>query len=151
MGEKGHEAAINEDELVSNAKLYLVAGTDTLALPLTYLFYALLKSPRVRARLLQEIKLAELPQQPTNDQLRAITYLDCVIDESLRLYPPIVGPLPRVVVSQLEHGDEWTILLIFMYIARGWSYAGKMFRSSGHNGKSIHLPLAAQPRDLPRP
>ncbi|KAJ5635543.1 cytochrome P450 [Penicillium longicatenatum] len=97
MGEKGHEAAITEDELVSNAKLYLVAGTDTLALPLTYLFYALLESPRVRARLLQDIKLAELPQQPTNDQLRAVTYLDCVIDESLRLYPPIVGPLPRVV------------------------------------------------------
>ena len=97
MGEKGQEAAVTEDELVSNAKLYLVAGTDTLAITLTYLLWALLGNTHARGRLLQDIELAGLPDKPTNDQLRSISYLDHVIDETLRLHPVIVGPLPRVV------------------------------------------------------
>jgi cytochrome P450 len=99
MGEKGQDAAVTEDELVSNAKLYLVAGTDTLAITLTYLLWALLGNTQARVRLLKDIKLAGLPDKPTNDQLRTIPYLDHVIDETLRLHPVIVGPLPRVVVS----------------------------------------------------
>ncbi|KEQ90754.1 hypothetical protein AUEXF2481DRAFT_33696 [Aureobasidium subglaciale EXF-2481] len=84
MGDKGQEAAVTEDDLVSNAKLYL--GTSK------------------RARLVGDIAFASPPSKPTNDQLRSKPYLDHVIDETLRLHSVIVGPLPRVVNYQPEAG-----------------------------------------------
>ncbi|KAI5251229.1 hypothetical protein E4T42_04484 [Aureobasidium subglaciale] len=96
MGDKGQEAAVTEDDLVSNAKLCLVAGTDALAITLT--------ETSKRARLVGDIAFASPPSKPTNDQLRSIPYLDHVIDETLRLHSVIVGPLPRVVNYQPEAG-----------------------------------------------
>ena len=41
--------------------------------------------------------IKDLPEVPTNDDLRQITYLDHLIDETLRLYGAAPAPLPRSV------------------------------------------------------
>lgn len=73
----------------------LIAGTDTTAMTLIYLTYAVLKDETVRSRLIEELKGA--PDWPTWEQLEELSYLSNVIKETWRRYPAIPGSLPRVV------------------------------------------------------
>lgn len=90
-GENGlSDRAINEE-----AQTYIVAGSDTTAVTLTYLVYSLCRDDRIRKKLVAE--LAGLPESFTDRDLRDLPYLSQVIDETLRLYPAVPSALPRSV------------------------------------------------------
>ena len=87
------------DSLIeAEAANVLIAGTDTTAMTLTYVTFAVLKHEKVKQRLLEELQGA--PEYPTGEQLEGMTYLNNVIHETMRRYPAIPGSLPRVVPSQ---------------------------------------------------
>ncbi|KAL4913246.1 cytochrome P450 [Aspergillus aurantiobrunneus] len=93
---KGHdEGTLTEAEIRLEAGGYIVAGSDTSAISLTYLVWAVCKDARIRDTLVAEV--ATLPDDFTDDQVRALPYTRRVIDETLRLYPAVPGALPRVV------------------------------------------------------
>lgn len=71
----------------------IVAGTDTTAMSLTYLIYEILRHPRVKTRLIEELK--GLPAYPSGEQLENLPYLNNVIQENFRLNPGVPGSLPR--------------------------------------------------------
>jgi cytochrome P450 len=73
-----------------------VAGHETTANALTWTWYLLAKHPRVRERLREELRAD--PQSP---------YLDAVLNEVLRLYPP-AWILGRDAVREVEI-DGWRI------------------------------------------
>lgn len=93
MSGKGKAAEMSRLEIIANAGSFIVAGTDTTATTATYLIWEICQHPSVKAKLLDAIK--DLPQAPTSADLRAIPYIDHLIDETLRLCGAAPGPLPR--------------------------------------------------------
>jgi len=67
--------------------LYL-AGHETTASLLAWSVSQLARHPEVNQRLVEELSGAGLEDPPDMDQLKGLTYLSKVIDETLRLYPP---------------------------------------------------------------
>ncbi|MCA9651567.1 MAG: cytochrome P450 [Myxococcales bacterium] len=78
---------------------YLVAGHETSATTLTWMLYLLSKHPIVGRRLLEEIERELGGRLPTVESIEQLTYLDQVIQETMRLYPAAFM-LPREVVSE---------------------------------------------------
>lgn len=94
----GEEETLTFDEIVQNARTYLVAGSDTTANTLTYLIWAVCKHPEVRDELVIELK-EKLPETNrfSDAEVRRLPYLNCVVEEALRLYGAVPSGLPRTI------------------------------------------------------
>ncbi|ROW01871.1 hypothetical protein VMCG_05635 [Cytospora schulzeri] len=87
---------INEMNLVGNAIVLIVAGSETTATALIGITWYLLKNPHCLAKLTEEIRgtfssLGDI----TGDATANCQYLHAVIEEGLRVFPPVAGGLPR--------------------------------------------------------
>ena len=80
-------------EVNLEAKNLIVAGSDTTAITLTYLTWAVLRQPEIRKRLEDEV--GALEPDFTEANLEELPYLNAVIEESLRLYGAAPGTMPR--------------------------------------------------------
>ncbi len=67
---------------------FLAAGHETTAITLVWTFYLLSQYPQVGAKLQDEIRNILAEGEPTLEDLAKIPYLDWVLNESMRLYPP---------------------------------------------------------------
>lgn len=91
--EKGE--SIDDADVRVEAAGLLVAGTDTTAISLTYLVYAVLSQPALQRDL--EAEVANLHDGYTDADLEKLPLLAAIISESLRLYGAAPGGLPRLV------------------------------------------------------
>ncbi|OAP60083.1 hypothetical protein AYL99_05085 [Fonsecaea erecta] len=87
-------------ELMAEASLLIVAGSDTTSSGLAGIFFYLAQNPTVYARLAQEIRttfpsVEAIGQGP---ELRSCIYLHAVVDECLRMCPPVSAAPWRVVL-----------------------------------------------------
>ncbi|AUV83790.1 cytochrome P450 [Salinigranum rubrum] len=73
------------DEMVT----MLLAGHDTTALTLTYTWYLLSQHPEVESRVHDELDGLLEGQRPTFADVRAMEYTEAVLNEAMRLYPPV--------------------------------------------------------------
>lgn len=78
----------------------LSAGVETTMLALTYLVYAVLsdETGKPKSRLIQELETCS--DHPTWAELDSVPLLNNVIKESLCLYAPMGGTLPRSVPGE---------------------------------------------------
>ncbi|XP_037070472.1 cytochrome P450 3A9-like [Pollicipes pollicipes] len=85
----GSEPVTNE-ELVSNAFAFIAGGYETTSTALAFTSHLLARHPAVQSRLYDEIT-ANVPASGdlSYDNVADLPYLDMVIQESLRFYPPI--------------------------------------------------------------
>jgi len=83
-----------DDETMSRERLghqlltFLVAGHDTTALTLTYTWFLLATHPERQRKLHDELDATLGDADPTPEALFELPYLDDVVTEVLRLYPP---------------------------------------------------------------
>ncbi|KAM0335212.1 hypothetical protein ACHAQA_000254 [Verticillium albo-atrum] len=83
--------------LVGDAHLIVVAGSDTTAASLTCLFYNLALHPEVTAKLQADLDAYHSEHdQADHLSLSKLKYLQACIDESLRLYPPVPSGVQRM-------------------------------------------------------
>ena len=76
----------------------MLAGSETTGTALLGCIYHLCKTPSVMERLVSEIRTAFTSDQDiTFSKAENLQYLNAVIEESLRIYPPVVVGLPRIV------------------------------------------------------
>jgi cytochrome P450 len=80
----------------------LIAGHDTVASGLTWLFYALAREPRVVAQVHQELDQVLGDRAPTAADLPRLSTTERVVKETLRLYPPAIGVFLRQAVEDVE-------------------------------------------------
>jgi cytochrome P450 len=82
---------MENQEIYDEIRTILMAGHETTATGLGWTFYALSQHPEVRRRLRDELERVLAGRTPTLADLSNLPYLRQVIDESLRVYPPIWG------------------------------------------------------------
>lgn len=82
------------EDIKREAANLIVAGSDTTAVTLTYLIWAVLSYPAVKDRLMAELGSVSVF---SSSEFRKLPYLAAVIQEVLRLYGAAPGSLPRTV------------------------------------------------------
>ncbi|KAK4621200.1 Cytochrome P450 monooxygenase [Fulvia fulva] len=91
--EKGEKLDI--PDMVNEAITFIIAGTDTTAVTLTYLLWLVLSRPELQAKL--ENETGTLPVNFAESDVEKLPLLNAVISETLRLHTPAPGALPRIV------------------------------------------------------
>lgn len=75
-------------QLIDEIKILFVAGYETTANALTFTLYLLANHPDVQQKVWEEIAKIESQEGETVDKLQKMTYINAVLNESMRLYPP---------------------------------------------------------------
>jgi cytochrome P450 len=86
---------LSDKLLEQEAGNFIIAGSDTTARTLTYLTWLILKHPRVKQRIQDEVD--RLPATFSCKDATDLPYLMATIKETLRLYGAAPGSLPRIV------------------------------------------------------
>lgn len=98
----------SDDEIAAQAFLFFVAGFETTSTMLTFAAYELALSPMVQQKLYEEIaetnRLCE-GKRVEYETLQKMKYLDQVVNESLRKWPPVVVT-DRVCNQDFDHRDD---------------------------------------------
>lgn len=86
---------INQNWQAGDARLIIVAGSDTTAATLTYCARELIKHPNAAEKLRREVAAHIRDGQVDHISIQKCAYLNAVIDEALRLHPPVPAGLIR--------------------------------------------------------
>ena len=95
----------DQQQAIDELKQYLWAGTETTALTLAWALYETSKNPEMRARIQREGEQVYGDREPTAADYGALEYTRAVIQETMRVYPPIWG-LIRVASKPDEIGGK---------------------------------------------
>ncbi|XP_061455314.1 cytochrome P450 3A24-like [Rhineura floridana] len=93
--------ALTDKEILTQAIVFISAGYKTKGSTLSFLSYCLATHPDVQQKLQEEIDEALPNQAPTYEAVVQLEYLDMVVNETLRLYPP-GGRIERVCKNTIE-------------------------------------------------
>ncbi|WEL24372.1 cytochrome P450 [Haloferax volcanii] len=83
------EGEQTEKNLRDELMTMLLAGHDTTALTLTYAWYLLSQHPEAEAKLHRELDEVLGGRTPTFEDVRKLEYTERVLNEAMRLYPPV--------------------------------------------------------------
>ena len=101
MVKHNSENGMTSTELVSNASLLIAAGTETVATLLPAVTYLLATHVETMAKATDEVR--ETFKDGSSIDIQGVSelkFLSAVIDEALRLFPPVPEGLPRVAPSE---------------------------------------------------
>lgn len=87
--QRSPELQLDVTALRNEAATIFMAGHETTAATLTWAWYLLSGAPWVEERLLQEIKQVCGNRMPTVDDVPKLEWAKAIIEETLRLYPPV--------------------------------------------------------------
>ena len=150
---------IGEQQIRDEMMTLLVAGHETGAAALAWTWYLLARHPEARRRLQGELQVVLGGRRPTLADMRRLPVTRMVIEESLRLYPP-VWMLPRRAVDRDEiggydvpAGSEVLLSVYSMHRHRSFWQAPEDFRperfAPGHGASRLshsYLPFGSGPR-----
>ena len=92
--------SLETTEVLANASLFILAGTETVASLLCAVIYFLTQNPAALTHLVAEIRhKSDSKEDLTIHNMSNMTYLTACIEEALRLAPPVPEGLPRVTPS----------------------------------------------------
>jgi cytochrome P450 len=100
------EGGLAIPEIKSTISLLVIAGSETTATLLSGVTYMLLKNPCILAKLKDEVRSAfQDEDEITIVSVGNLNYMLAVLNEALRMYPPVPGGLSR------RTGDDGDIIL----------------------------------------
>ncbi|KAK9763729.1 hypothetical protein K7432_009352 [Basidiobolus ranarum] len=88
------EKRLKYEEMINEMIALIIAGHDTTATSLSCILYILAKHPEVQSKVRDEVNYhlqshTSSTQIPSLAEIKSLQYLDAVINETLRIYPPI--------------------------------------------------------------
>ncbi|WP_262178080.1 cytochrome P450 [Haloarcula laminariae] len=103
------------EQLRDEMMTMLLAGHDTTALTLTYTWFLLSEHPEVERRVHEELDEVIGDDRPGMEHVRELDYLEWVIQEAMRLYPPVYTifrePTEDVTLSGYPVEEGLTLML----------------------------------------
>ncbi|KAF7161804.1 hypothetical protein CNMCM5623_007269 [Aspergillus felis] len=142
---KDDQNGMSRQEIDANAATLVLAGSETTAALLSGCTFYLLKNPHAYRRLVTEIRSRfQDPSEIRLSSIATLSYLNAVLEESLRIYPPIPAMLPRLVPDEgaMINGE---------YVPAGTSVSISLW-SMFHSSANFHNPDSFIPeRWLARP
>lgn len=89
---------LNDMEIVVNSNILLSAGAETSATTLAGVVYFLTRAPSTLAKVQHEVRSAFESQDEINfiTSTSKVPFMVACISETMRMYPPVPGTLPRV-------------------------------------------------------
>lgn len=101
LAKDDQEGGLSMGEHESNASLFMIAGTETTATALSGTLYHLLRNPQMMQQLVDEIRSSFTDfDDVTLEDMARMKYLQAVLQEGLRMYPPVPIALPRLVAEE---------------------------------------------------
>ncbi|KAJ3101753.1 hypothetical protein HK100_004490 [Physocladia obscura] len=95
-------AKLSRNELKGNMFIFLFAGHETTANTLTFALALLALNPEKQKKLFDEIQRELNGNKPTYSDLSKLKYALAIMNETLRMFPP-VNNIPKITT-----GSEWT-------------------------------------------
>ncbi|XP_076646482.1 cytochrome P450 9e2-like [Halictus rubicundus] len=95
---------LSVDEMTNQAFVFFLAGFETTTAMMCLVAQMIATNPEVQSKVLLEVEEAHqkiTEGQPTYDVIKEMTYMDAVVDETLRMYP-IATFFDRVCVKEFE-------------------------------------------------
>ncbi|XP_065342833.1 uncharacterized protein LOC135941346 [Cloeon dipterum] len=106
---KGDSIKITDEDIAAQAFIFFFAGYETVATVLAFLAHELAENPEVQERLREEVD-ATIQEGPLSyESVVGMKYLDMVISETLRKYPPAVGTDRTCIKNYKIPGTEHVI------------------------------------------
>lgn len=105
----------DEAQAIDELKQYLWAGTETTALTLAWALYETARNPEAAERIRREGEATYGDREPTANDYAQLAYTRAVIQETMRVYPPIwalmrVASKPDVIDGkEIRVGDRVTL------------------------------------------
>ncbi|ODM19783.1 hypothetical protein SI65_04769 [Aspergillus cristatus] len=107
---RGSEKIMSRDEVHSNALMLILAGSETSATLLSGCVYYICRHPTALRKLTKEVRsFLTGDQDITMSKTSKLPYLAAVIEETLRLYPPVAAGLRRIVPKGGATIDEYFV------------------------------------------
>ncbi|ESP04227.1 hypothetical protein LOTGIDRAFT_223980 [Lottia gigantea] len=82
---------LSSEEIIGQAFLFFIAGYETTGTTLQYVAYILATHPDVQDRVIEEIEHIIGDRDPTYEDINKLSYMELMIQETLRMYPPVVS------------------------------------------------------------
>lgn len=95
---------MSDRQLGDEVRTLLLAGHETTALALTWTWYLLSQHPEVEERLRAELASVLAGRTPGVPDLPELAFTRMVIEEAMRLYPPVWGVTRKVVADDVIGG-----------------------------------------------
>ncbi|XP_055589828.1 cytochrome P450 9e2-like [Uranotaenia lowii] len=92
LGKANTSGSMSDSEMIAQCLIFFLAGLDTISTTLSFLVYELALNEDIQDRLFQEIMTTKTnlkEDKLTYDSLQDLKYLDMVISETLRKWPPV--------------------------------------------------------------
>ena len=148
---------MSPEDLVFNMQFFIVAGHETTALALAWALYLLANSPREQELARQQARAQLGTAAATAADLDAMPFITQVLEEAMRLYPP-VGLLARNVLAEdelcgrsMKPGDIlflpiWALHRHDLWWERPELFEPSRFDPANRRDKYQYLPFGAGPR-----
>ncbi|XP_054156787.1 uncharacterized protein LOC128955168 [Oppia nitens] len=101
---KHNDIQLTDDEIKANCVVFYEAGYETTSTALGFVAHILVNNQDIQDRIRQEVReLYETDGRLDYNTVTKLEYMECVINETMRLYPPIISFVAR------EANTDYTI------------------------------------------
>lgn len=95
---------LSDQELRDEIQTIFIAGHETSANALSWIWYVLSQHPDVEAKLHEEVDRVLAGRTPTMEELSKLVYTRMIIDETMRLYPTVWQLMRRTINDDVIDG-----------------------------------------------
>ncbi|KAF9476118.1 cytochrome P450 [Pholiota conissans] len=135
---------MNDEEIVNQVLTFLSAGHETTASGLAWTLWLLAKDPATQKRLRKEVTpVFTEGARPGYRELKDLQWLDCVVQESLRVMPPVPMTLRQAAKTDYIDGvvvPKGTFLYIPIRVINTWKKVWGDDAEEFNPGRWLNLP-----------
>ena len=99
-----HSVVLTKNDIITNCVTFLFAGYETTSTALSYATHFLVNYPDIQKTVRQEvIDLYENEGKLDYNTVSKLQYMECVLNETMRLHPPLINSTARMCLSDYKY------------------------------------------------